>query len=291
MEQEMNYKRIYKNIIQKAKLENRQKDNGTYYESHHIIPECLFKKRKRNGISGFIEGSPDDKNNKVLLTAREHFICHVLLYKIFSKTPYEYKLGSSLLFFFTKVIDPKHPRMNNFNYQSKTYEKYRLLGIENISKANKGFITVRDSVSGELVGRVSVRDPNVISGRWVHHTKGRKISKQERENRKSTSGCDNPNYKELTKDRKDRVFTVLENSLIENHLIIKLLDSNLKNEFKEFNKISVKWIINNFGSYQNLIDEYNLSFNRTVQYNKYFRSTEQRNNSVTFNKLKASKND
>lgn len=64
----MNYKRIYESIIDNAKSKNRKKSKDFYYEKHHIIPKCL--------------GGNDDKCNLVLLTAKEHFICHHLLHKI-----------------------------------------------------------------------------------------------------------------------------------------------------------------------------------------------------------------
>lgn len=64
----MNYKKIYDSLILKAQFENRSKSNTLYYERHHIIPTAL--------------GGPDTIENKVLLTAREHFIAHWLLYKI-----------------------------------------------------------------------------------------------------------------------------------------------------------------------------------------------------------------
>ena len=41
----MNYEKIYYNIINKAIFEERfgirYKNNGTYYEEHHIIPKSL----------------------------------------------------------------------------------------------------------------------------------------------------------------------------------------------------------------------------------------------------------
>jgi len=37
----MDYKKIYESIIEKANSENREKGNGIYYESHHIVPKCL----------------------------------------------------------------------------------------------------------------------------------------------------------------------------------------------------------------------------------------------------------
>jgi hypothetical protein len=63
------YTNWYFSIIEKAKKTNRKKlkrnrENYTYYESHHIIPKCF--------------GGTEE----VLLTAKEHFICHLLLTKM-----------------------------------------------------------------------------------------------------------------------------------------------------------------------------------------------------------------
>ena len=40
------YKELYKNIIDKARKEKRMKNQGTYYEQHHIVPDFLYKNRK-----------------------------------------------------------------------------------------------------------------------------------------------------------------------------------------------------------------------------------------------------
>lgn len=61
----MNYLSIYENIIKNAQCRNL----NTYAEKHHIIPRCM------NGS--------DDPSNLVDLTAKEHFICHLLLSKIY----------------------------------------------------------------------------------------------------------------------------------------------------------------------------------------------------------------
>ena len=37
----MDYKKIYFQIIERSKKENRKKFQGIYYESHHIVPKCL----------------------------------------------------------------------------------------------------------------------------------------------------------------------------------------------------------------------------------------------------------
>lgn len=59
------YLNWYNSIISKA--QNRSTDLDAYYENHHIIPKSF--------------GGTNDKTNLVLLTGREHFICHYLLTK------------------------------------------------------------------------------------------------------------------------------------------------------------------------------------------------------------------
>jgi len=70
----MYHQKIYNLIVLNAQLSNRVKHkkfncNYIYYENHHIIPRCL-------------DGN-NEKENLVLLTAREHFICHKLLTYIY----------------------------------------------------------------------------------------------------------------------------------------------------------------------------------------------------------------
>jgi len=61
----MNYQKIYNQIIERAQI--RQLEG--YSEKHHIIPKCL--------------GGNNKKENLVKLTAREHFLCHWLLFRIY----------------------------------------------------------------------------------------------------------------------------------------------------------------------------------------------------------------
>jgi len=67
------YKSWYDSIIQKAKVRNL----FGYKEKHHILPRCL--------------GGKDIKKNLVELTAREHFIVHMLLCK-FTKGQAKHKM-------------------------------------------------------------------------------------------------------------------------------------------------------------------------------------------------------
>lgn len=65
----MKYEKIYSSLMNRGKNRDRQ----GYMERHHIIPKCL--------------GGTDTKDNLVYLTAREHYIAHRLLTKIYPKNP------------------------------------------------------------------------------------------------------------------------------------------------------------------------------------------------------------
>jgi len=71
----MDYNRLYVNIVLRAQMEDvlrrQNKKLGSYYEEHHIVPKSL--------------GGRNDRTNLAMLTAREHFICHWLLVKLYPK--------------------------------------------------------------------------------------------------------------------------------------------------------------------------------------------------------------
>lgn len=84
------YSTFYFSIINNALQQSRKKSKNFYFESHHIIPKSL--------------GGSDLPENLVLLTAREHFICHWLLTKMFTvDTPPYFKMIRA---FFMMKVDP-----------------------------------------------------------------------------------------------------------------------------------------------------------------------------------------
>ncbi len=68
----MNYEKLYNKIVNNAL---NRKEDPDYYETHHIRPRCI--------------GGTDDSSNLVKFTAREHFIAHWLLTKIYKNTRYK----------------------------------------------------------------------------------------------------------------------------------------------------------------------------------------------------------
>lgn len=79
----MNYQKIYDDLIRSRSI--RVLEKGVQYEQHHIIPKCL--------------GGSNDSSNLILLTPREHFLAHWLLWRIHRiyKLAYAFKLMSARL--------------------------------------------------------------------------------------------------------------------------------------------------------------------------------------------------
>lgn len=75
----MDYNKIYNDLMFSRLLLKseriKEKQNGGYFEGHHIIPKC-------KGGTG-TSTRPKNNPNIVLLTAREHFLSHWLLWRIY----------------------------------------------------------------------------------------------------------------------------------------------------------------------------------------------------------------
>lgn len=113
----MNYKRIHDEIINNAK--NRSKPN-VYCELHHIVMRSM--------------GGNDEKDNVVLLTAREHFIIHWLLYKILRN-----KKSTFAFFAMTKPVGNGRIRYTSksFAYAREAMSKY--MSNNQIGEKNHSF--------------------------------------------------------------------------------------------------------------------------------------------------------
>lgn len=157
----MDYQKIYNNII----LRGQTRILEGYKEKHHIIPRCM--------------GGTNDADNIVSLTPEEHYVCHLLLVKIF---PNHFGLVKSAIFmttnnneyhqrnnklygwlkrqYSTSITGPNNPNYNGLS-RRKYIEKY---GIPQVSK---DYITDnwRNQISERMKG-----DKNPISGikPWKH---------------------------------------------------------------------------------------------------------------------------
>jgi hypothetical protein len=148
---EMNYQRIYDAIVLKSRSENRKiliKDdpNYIYYEDHHIIPKCM------NGT--------DEKENKVLLTAREHYIMHKLLTLIYpNNRSLDYALHRMM---YSKKKD------RNLTFSSRDYAYLReLMKIDNSGEKNPMFRTKHSPESNKKRGEAQMGEKNHMWGKNV----------------------------------------------------------------------------------------------------------------------------
>ncbi len=110
------YFSMYQSIIENAK--NRDVFDG-YYEKHHILPKCM--------------GGSNDKENIVRLTAREHFVCHVLLTK-FTIGEYKHKMLATMVFMANKSKNHGGSYLNSRLYESVKKElsivqSKRMMGV------------------------------------------------------------------------------------------------------------------------------------------------------------------
>ena len=104
------YTKTYYNIINRA----QDRDLSGYTEGHHIIPRSL--------------GGSDDPSNIVRLTAREHYICHLLLTKMVTNEGDRAKMVLAAMWF--KKFDGM---INN-----RVYEALKLFISEHRSRKYKG---------------------------------------------------------------------------------------------------------------------------------------------------------
>lgn len=121
----MDYQNVYNSIIDKARIENRKKTKATYYEAHHILPKCLGG----TGKTSEWKWHP----NIILLTPREHYICHKLLCEIYpheSKVIFAYWMMSNKTTRLTKTRE--------YHISSYEYDRIKKIFAETSSKENSG---------------------------------------------------------------------------------------------------------------------------------------------------------
>lgn len=136
----MNYSQIYADLI-KFRQENTPVG---YTENHHILPRSM--------------GGSDDENNLVKLTGREHWIAHLLLWKIHRNSQCLHACHMMAM----RCEERGIPEIRN----SRMYESVRIQHSLNLSSKMKDFVGRKNSQFGT---------------RWINDgiSKSRKISNTE----------------------------------------------------------------------------------------------------------------
>jgi hypothetical protein len=142
------YTNWYYKIIHNA--QHRQFPPNTYYESHHIIPKSL--------------GGSNEPSNLVLLTAKEHFICHHLLVKM---TENDNKRKMSFAFWCFCIL--KNEYQDRHKVTAQQYEIAKLLKKE---YSRRGYTHTEESkqkMSDSKKGKPS-KLKGIPTGRKIEYT-------------------------------------------------------------------------------------------------------------------------
>lgn len=137
---ETKYARWYLSLIDKALLRNT---NNDYTETHHIIPKSL--------------GGTNKKDNLVKLTAKEHYIAHLLLMKCYDDKLAKQKMCAAFLY-----MSKARNQYTGHRYTSNLYEyhkriktkirKERMSGANNPMFGKKHSEKTRKRISEKRLG-------------------------------------------------------------------------------------------------------------------------------------------
>ena len=122
----MNYKKLYFNIIRNRR--NNPLPTDEYDEVHHIKPRSF--------------GGLDTPNNLIRLSAREHFIVHFLLYKmykhrvenVFPRSEREKERYKKMTWAFNIMINTKLQKRLNKNINNRVFEQLRKAVSEQLTR-------------------------------------------------------------------------------------------------------------------------------------------------------------
>lgn len=156
----MNYAKIYNAIIDRS----YNRTLNTYTERHHIIPRCF--------------GGSNEITNIAILTSREHFICHLLLYKMQTTKRAKHQM-------LTAVIMMKGKDINNsklYEHARKTFSKmhsdsisgvnHPMYGTARTGKDNPFYgkthtVETRKKLSDSRSGMIMAKDTRDGQKKWI----------------------------------------------------------------------------------------------------------------------------
>lgn len=165
----MDSSKLYDKIITKAKSENRLRGD-VYYESHHILPKCL--------------GGTNTKDNLVLLTAKEHFVCHKLLCKIYTTVP-------ALQFAFWAMCNQKREgrayRVGSRDYEEAKKNFQKLSSALHLGKVETEETRRKKARPGKLNGMFGKKHTQEAKDAVAKANTGRIDSKETTQKRKESA--------------------------------------------------------------------------------------------------------
>jgi hypothetical protein len=161
------YTKWYNSIVSTA----QQRNIDGYVEKHHILPKSL--------------GGTNKKSNLVKLTAKEHYICHLLLTRMTKGLA-----NRSMWHAAWKMINQKRDYQHRYKVSSRMYASIKISNAKALSESNKGKPSGRkgkpctwgDKISATLIGNKPSAERNAkvsasLTGRVRSEEERQAISK------------------------------------------------------------------------------------------------------------------
>jgi len=162
------YTKWYMKLMDSRKVSSRRRNDGNYYESHHILPKSL--------------GGSNHKSNLVLLTAREHFIAHFLLTKMTCGSQ-KRSMTYALVRFLGKNVSGDRYKINSRIYQNIVENnRFFTSGKNNPMFGKPCYFAMKEQLKQKWKINISVgisREKNTFYGK-THSQKTRNILSQKR---------------------------------------------------------------------------------------------------------------
>lgn len=173
----MNYEKLYDNLIQSRfslkKEREILKKEGHYFEIHHIIPKC--------------KGGTNDYDNLVILTAKEHFISHRILWVIYKDRQMALAYNRML------SCNKNQQRVYSSRQYQDAREAYRLTNLGNTFSKGLKRVKTQEQIekhSKKMKGKF-IGENNPFYGK-KHSDETKNILSQKAKERK---GCKSAGYK------------------------------------------------------------------------------------------------
>jgi hypothetical protein len=205
---------LHERISKRNSNDDRLQKNYIYTEKHHIIPKH--------------SGGTDDLVNIVELLPEEHFMAHYIRYMAYNDKNDYISIRFMVNGYKNKKFLINEIPKTKLNKMVKTFKQgigefrkkhswHTVDGVRRISESRSGNMPVM--TDDNKIISVPTTHPKVLSGEWVHHTKGKisvfdefgnklRITSNEYRNNKhkyvantgTSVGSDNPKYSGYTDD-------------------------------------------------------------------------------------------
>lgn len=281
----MNYQRIYNKII------NNRKQNifQGHTETHHIKPRSL--------------GGTDNTENLVDLSAREHFICHLLLTKIYPEGSVEWiKMTKAFMCMMFRQSDMQKRYLNSrwYSFYKEKFSKAQSLNQKGSGNSQYGKCWIVNSVTNEKKSIKKSELPQYLNKGWL---KGRTLINKNKnrfdengryirltEEQKEFNKLQRKKVKKIKTEKEDKTYLITNKQTKEKRFVteqeLKQLDKDWISLYYNVDIIKVKELFSQGYKIQQIADYFNMSYHNFYSWYKPFKKEIQNELKEVFSKTK-----